>query len=207
MCSGEDHGESERRMMHAASSSRNSASVLRSLSGSRRRALANTGRCGGFCVSATVFLSRRRRWLGMKLAGTVLTALWSRGRRRTLSAAYRRRRASWRAVSEFSSPAPGGRLGRPAARARKVTKNVRSPNERRRRMVPHVGIDLPSAPESCGPAGCALERWGRTLHTAPVSTKNCCLLSSSCKKTPFLPESKYELSISGLAQLVDEKSN
>ncbi len=25
--------------------------------------------------------------------------------------------------------------------------------------------------------------------------------------TPFLPESKYELSIKGLAQLVDEKSN
>jgi hypothetical protein len=25
--------------------------------------------------------------------------------------------------------------------------------------------------------------------------------------TPFLPESKYELSIRGLAQLVDEKSN
>jgi hypothetical protein len=49
-------------------------------------------------------------------------------------------------------------------------------------MVPHVGIDLPSAPESCGPAGCALERWGRTLHTAPVSTMNCCLLPSSCKK-------------------------
>ncbi|MFN9909119.1 MAG: hypothetical protein ACK56F_23865, partial [bacterium] len=44
MCSGEDHGESERRMMPAASSSRNSASALGSLSGSRRRALANTGR-------------------------------------------------------------------------------------------------------------------------------------------------------------------
>jgi hypothetical protein len=27
------------------------------------------------------------------------------------------------------------------------------------------------------------------------------------KYTPFLPESKYELSIRGLAQLVDEKSN
>ena len=45
-------------------------------------------------------------------------------------------------------------------------------------MVPYVGIDL----QSCGPAGCAFERCGRTLHTAPVSTMNCCLLSSSCKK-------------------------
>ena len=43
MWSGEDHGESERRMMPAASSLRNSASAVRSLSGSRRRALAKTG--------------------------------------------------------------------------------------------------------------------------------------------------------------------
>ncbi len=107
MCSGEDHGESERRMIPAASSSRNSASALRSLSGSRRR----------------VCLSRHRRWLGTMLAGTVLTALWSRGRRRTLSATYRWRQAPWRAVSEFLSPAPGGRLGRPAARGR--TRNLK----------------------------------------------------------------------------------
>jgi hypothetical protein len=65
---------------------------------------------------------------------------------------------------------------------KKVTKNVRSPNDRRRRMVPHVGIGLPLAPESCRPLGCAFDRCGRTLHTAPVSTMNCCLLSSSCKK-------------------------
>ena len=101
---------------------------------------------------------------GTRPAGTVPPVLRSRGRRRIWRAACRRRWASWRAVSEFSSPAPGGRLGRPAARGRtrnlgprmglytaarkKVTKNVRSPNERRR-------------------------------GTAPVSTINCCLLSSS----------------------------
>jgi hypothetical protein len=55
---------------------------------------------------------------GTRPTGTVLTVLWSRGRRRTWSAACRRRWASWRALSEFSSPAPGGRLGRPAARGR-----------------------------------------------------------------------------------------
>jgi hypothetical protein len=44
MCSGDDQGESEQRMMPAASSSRNSAFAWRSLSGSRRRALVNTGR-------------------------------------------------------------------------------------------------------------------------------------------------------------------
>jgi hypothetical protein len=73
-------------------------------------------------------------------------------------------------------------MGVYTAARKNVTKNVRTPNNRRRWMVPHVGIDLPSAPESCGPAGCAFERCGRTLHTAPVSTMNCCLLSSSCKK-------------------------
>jgi hypothetical protein len=64
---------------------------------------------GGFC---------RRRWLGTWPTGTVPTVLWSRGRQRTWSVVSRRRWASWRAVSEFSSPAPGGRLGRPAARGR-----------------------------------------------------------------------------------------
>ncbi len=74
------------------------------------------------------------------------------------------------------------RMGLYTAASKKVTKKVRSPNDRRRRMVPHVGTDLPSAPYSCGSAGCAFERCGRALHTAPVSTMNCCLLSSSCKK-------------------------
>ena len=94
--------------------------------------------------------------------------------------------STWRPTGSTSSPwadkKSRPRMGLRTAARKNVTKNVRSPNERRRRMVPHVGIDLPSAPESCGPAGCALERCGRTLHTAPVSTMNCCLLSSSCKK-------------------------
>jgi hypothetical protein len=73
------------------------------------------------------------------------------------------------------------RMGLYKAARKNVTKNLRSPNDRRRRMVPHVGIYLP-APESCGPGGCAFEWCGRTKHTAPVSTMNCCLLLSSCKK-------------------------
>jgi hypothetical protein len=44
MCSGDDQGELDRRTIPAASSERNSASAILSLSGSRRRALANTGR-------------------------------------------------------------------------------------------------------------------------------------------------------------------
>jgi hypothetical protein len=59
---------------------------------------------------------------GTRPAGTVPPVLRSRGRRRIWRAACRRRWASWRAVSEFSSPAPGGRLGRPAARGR--TRNL-----------------------------------------------------------------------------------
>ncbi len=125
---------------------------------------------------------RRRRWLGTWPTGTVPTVLWSRGRRRTWSAASRRRWASCRAVSEFSSPAWVciRRRVLPAAAtvARKnVTKNVRSPNERRRRMVPHVGIGLPSAPESCGPVGGVFERCGRQCFGSVFI--NWCLLSSS----------------------------
>ena len=59
---------------------------------------------------------------GTRPAGTVPPVLRSRGRRRIWRAACRRRWASWRAVSEFLSPAPGGRLGRPAARGR--TRNL-----------------------------------------------------------------------------------
>ena len=59
---------------------------------------------------------------GTRPAGTVPPVLRSRGRRRIWRTARRRRWAFWRAVSEFSSPAPGGRLGRPAARGR--TRNL-----------------------------------------------------------------------------------
>jgi hypothetical protein len=52
-------------------------------------------------------------------------------------------------------------VGLYTAARKKVTKNVRGPNERRRRMVPHVGINLPSAPESCGPVGGIFEWCGR----------------------------------------------
>jgi hypothetical protein len=94
--------------------------------------------------------------------------------------------STWRPTGSTSSPwadkKSKPRMGLRTAARKKVTKNVRSPNERRRRMVPHVGIELPSAPDSCGPAGCAVERCGSTLHTAPVSTMNCCLLSPLVKK-------------------------
>jgi hypothetical protein len=94
--------------------------------------------------------------------------------------------STWRLIESTSSPLAykksKPRMGLYTAASTKVTKKVSSPNDRRRRMVPHVGIDLPLAPDSCGPAGCALEQCGRTLHSAPVSTMNCCLLSSSCKK-------------------------
>jgi hypothetical protein len=68
-------------------------------------------------------------------------------------------------------------VGLYTAARKKVTKNVRSPNERRRWMVPHVGIDLPSAPESCGPVGGVFERCGRQCFGSVFI--NWCLLSSS----------------------------
>jgi hypothetical protein len=68
-------------------------------------------------------------------------------------------------------------MGLYTAARKKVTKNVRSPNERRRRVVPHVGIDLPSAPESCGPVGGVFERCCRQCFGSVFI--NWCLLSSS----------------------------
>jgi hypothetical protein len=62
---------------------------------------------------------------GPRPTGTVPTVLLSRGRRRTWSVVSRRRLMVWRAVSDSSSPAPGGRLGRPVARGRTRSRNRR----------------------------------------------------------------------------------
>jgi hypothetical protein len=55
--------------------------------------------------------------------------------------------STWRPPGSTSSPwadkKSKPRMGLRTAAGKKVTKNVRSPNKRRRRMVPHVGIDLP----------------------------------------------------------------
>jgi hypothetical protein len=89
--------------------------------------------------------------------------------------------STWRPTGSTSSPwadkKSRPRMGLRTAARKNVTKNVRSPNERRRRMVPHVGIDLPSAPESCGPVGGVFERCGRQCFGSVFI--NCCLLSSS----------------------------
>ncbi len=108
-------------------------------------------------------------WLGPQCG----TAAWAAGTAAWAAGAAHRvgGRVADLVFRRFPSPTMAGNVAnrdctdgameqRPAAR-KKVTKNVSSPNERRRRMVPHVGIDLSSAPESCGPAGCALERCGR----------------------------------------------
>jgi len=61
--------------------------------------------------------------------------------------------STWRPTGSTSSPwadkKSKPRMGLYTAASKKVTKKVRSPNDRRRRMVPHVGVDLPSAPDSC----------------------------------------------------------
>ena len=89
--------------------------------------------------------------------------------------------STWRPTGSTSSPwadkKSKPRMGLYTAVRKKVTKNVRSPNERRRRVVPHVGIDLPSAPESCGPVGGVFERCGRQCFGSVFINR--CLLSSS----------------------------
>ena len=70
--------------------------------------------------------------------------------------------STWRPTGSTSSPwadkKSKPRMGLRTAARKNVAKNVRSPNERWRRMVPHVGIVPLSAPQSWGPAGCAGER-------------------------------------------------
>ncbi len=68
-----------------------------------------------------------------------------------------------------------------------MTKKVRSPKVRRRQICPQQGMSFSSAPEIGGLAVVDFEGWGRTLKVVPVSTRNCCLLSSSCKKIMPLP--------------------
>jgi hypothetical protein len=123
--------------MPAASSSRNSASALRSLSGSRRQALANTGwpvvsmvwriLCFG---DGLPFPSPTM--VGNKASRDRTDGVMEQRAAANLEAASRRRWASLRAVSEFSSPAPGGRLGRPAARGRTRNLNLGWVCKRRR---------------------------------------------------------------------------
>jgi hypothetical protein len=189
--------------MPAASSSQNSASALRSLSGSRWRALANTGRPVVSMVWRILCFSDGFPFPLLRMVGneasrdhmdSVMEQRATANLERSVPAAvgvlesgFRVFESStWRLTGSTSSPwadkKSKPRMCLYTAARKKVTENLRSPNDRRWRMVPHGGIALPSAPETCGPAGCAFEQCGRTLHTAPVSTMNCCLLSSSCKK-------------------------
>ncbi len=102
--------------------------LVRDVGGSNRDVGGSDRSVGGWdrgvCGRVVDFVFRRRFDFSVaddgwdEAEGAVPTVLWSRGRRRTWSAACRRRWASWRAVSEFLSPAPGGRLGRPSARGR-----------------------------------------------------------------------------------------
>jgi hypothetical protein len=74
------------------------------------------------------------------------------------------------------------RIGLETAASKKVTKKVRSPKVRRWRKWSPAGNAPPSAPEIEGPEGVDGEQCGRMLNAALVSTGNCCLLSSSCRK-------------------------
>jgi hypothetical protein len=133
MCSGEDHGESEQQMMPAASSSRNSASAFHSLSGSRWRALANTGRPVILMVWRILCFGDGLPFLSPTMAGRdrtdgVMEQRAAANLERSVPAAVGVLESGF----EFLSPAPGGRLGRPAARGRTRNLNLGWVCKRRR---------------------------------------------------------------------------
>jgi hypothetical protein len=70
--------------------------------------------------------------------------------------------STWRPTGSTSSPWADKKsnpsMGLYAAASKKVTKNVRSPNIRRQRMLPLQGMSFPSASESSGPVGGIFER-------------------------------------------------
>jgi hypothetical protein len=169
MCSGDDHGESERRMMPAASSSRNSASALGSLSGSRRRALANPERPVISMVWRILCFGDDFPFPSPMMVGNEASRDRTDGAMEQRAAANLERSVPavvdglesgfrvfessiWRLTGLTSSPwadkKSKHRMGLYTAASKKVTKKVRSPNDRRRRMVAQHGIALPSAPES-----------------------------------------------------------
>jgi hypothetical protein len=169
MCSGDDQGESERRMMPAASSSRNLASAWRSLSGSRRWALANTGRPVVSMVWQILCFGDGFPFPSPPMAGNEANRDRTDGAMEQRAAANLERSvlaavdglessfrdfesSTWRPTGSTSSPwadkKSKPRMGLYTAASKKVTKKVRSPNNRRRRTVPQHGMALPSAPES-----------------------------------------------------------
>ncbi len=70
--------------------------------------------------------------------------------------------STWRLTGSTSSPWADKKsnlsMGLWTAASKKVMKNVRSPNVRRRRMCPQQGMSFPSAPESDGQVGFAFDR-------------------------------------------------
>jgi hypothetical protein len=69
--------------------------------------------------------------------------------------------STWGPTGSTSSPwadkKSKQRMGLYTAASKKLTKKVRSPNDRLRQTVPQHGMALPSAPKSCGPVGGVFE--------------------------------------------------
>jgi hypothetical protein len=169
MCRGDDQGESEGRLMPAASSSRNSASAWRSLSGSRRRALANTGRPVVSIVWQILCFGNGFPFPSPTMAGNEANRDRADGAMEQRAAANLECRvpvavvglesgfrdfesSTWRPTGLTSSPWADKKskpsMGLKIAASKKVTKNVRSPNVRWRWTLPQHGMAFPSAPES-----------------------------------------------------------
>jgi len=124
--------------------------------------------------------SRERTARGMELRATEQRAAWLLMGRSILASSTRRAMGS--ISRRWADRKSKARMGLETAAKMKESKKVRSPQVRRRLTVPQDRIYFLSAPDSPGPEGGAEERWGRRLTAASVSTRNCCFVSSSCKK-------------------------
>jgi hypothetical protein len=195
MWSGDDQGEFDCRTIPAFSKARNSAFAMRSLSGSRRRALEKTGRpvvsmecltpCFGLGVPHPSPMMDGNEAMRFRTAG----ATWQ-------SAAASRERAGGEAGSDrgqsesasktcleegstkslFEAKKSIPKMGLETAARMKLHRNMRRPKVRVFFTVPQEGMDFPSAPMSGVPEDGAREVCGNTLTAAPVSTRNFCLL-------------------------------
>src|SRR5450830_463790 len=196
-------GLSERRTMPSPSSVRNSDSALRSLSGSRRRLFAKTGRPVVSMVCCTP-------WRGLGVAepspmtdgnsdssSLVCCERFDRDETRGESGgwevdstngrsvlaslmhlAYESTKRWW--VAKKSAPKIGLST---AAKVKSTSLKILPPNRTVLRTVPNVGMPLPSAPFKVA-VGLGEEN-GKTLTEAPVSARNGePLISSNMKVRP-----------------------
>ena len=198
MCSGDDHGDVDRRIIPASSIRRNSAWAMSSLAASRRRGLAKTGGpvvtmwcstpCFGFKslkeAPITSGKSSSRFWTAAgtsttETAGSSLEVLTVKIGVNVDESRICRPGTSTN--QRFAAKKSIPRMGRSTAASKNECENSRPPNRREKRRLPQEGKLEPSAWRRRRVLAAAADWCGNKLTVAPVSTKKSIPLRSSCK--------------------------